>query len=236
MPGPEIARRPPPTPATPASNTARSTPSRHPALPVQLVSQALNSFNSPGLVPNLRRSKPNSSSRPTSAITTASILLCTSSYEISDLHTFVLGAPGRACTGIDYARSRATLTPAKTEASAHTYRFKYTLRIRQPDGLNCSTARSTSTRGASTILDAGEIHWFSSALVAAGPFGTARETGPPGRQWRRRWSRRAAAAGEPRAAVEERWCAGGHDGCVRWARPPRAATRRNCSAVWWNSR
>src|ERR1700687_2954810 len=45
--------------------------------------------------------------------------------------------------------SWATLTPAKTEASAHTYWFKYTLRIRQPDGLDCSTARSTSTRGAS---------------------------------------------------------------------------------------
>jgi hypothetical protein len=27
--------------------------------------------------------------------------------------------------GIDYARSHATLTPAKTEASAHTYWFKY---------------------------------------------------------------------------------------------------------------
>src|SRR5205807_7370442 len=36
MPRPEIARRPPPTPATPASSTARWTPSRLPALPVQL--------------------------------------------------------------------------------------------------------------------------------------------------------------------------------------------------------
>src|SRR5207248_5209285 len=124
----------------------------------------------------------------------------------------------RACTGIDYARSRAPLTPAKTEASAHTYWFKYTLRIRQPDGLNCSTARSTSTRSASTKLDAGEIHRFSSPLVGRRPFGTARETGPPGRRWRRRWSRRVAVAGEPRAAaaLEERRCAGGRAGCVRW--------------------
>src|ERR1700693_2385983 len=80
----------------------------------------------------------------------------------------------------------------KTEALAHTYWFKYTLRIRQPHGLDFSTARSTSTSGTPTILDAGEIHRFSSQLVGRRPIRTAKETGDRGRRWLRRQSRGGA--------------------------------------------
>ena len=66
----------------------------------------------------------------------------------------------------------------QTEVSAHIYRFKYALRIRQAAGLNSSTAASTWTRGP-------PLHWmqlrftlgFHHLWWAAGPSGQASMTG-----------------------------------------------------------
>jgi hypothetical protein len=100
---------------------------------------------------------------------------------------------------------------------AHTYWFKYMLRIRQPNGLDFSTgAVDLNQRYAPYIGCRRDSAVF---IPIGGPqaheLRTARETGPPRRLWRLRWSRGAAAAGEAPGAVEERWCASGRAGYVR---------------------